>query len=341
MFQHFSRGRSLNITTLRLIYRKLRRNRVTAQNSTKRPRTFPLPAPIAVSPLSTFPSQMPQRPIAIVTGASRGLGRALANALSTRGYAVVAVVRAPPRAPLPLRSDVRVVVADLSCPRAVELLAADLARDRQAVRLLVNNAAVCPAGWGADDFDAAFQVNVAAPTALAVALFDFPCASHRSAHHPPTVLNVSSGDGELLYFSPQIQSRITSLSPLEPSSSDSLPPDLPTLLDALRNILQIVQSNTPPSSREDAVRAPQPAYALSKAALNAVTRAAAPYLREVRGVRVINVCPGDLDTRMCDEEARDVVIPAKKAASELISLVERGWNAGDALFFRHGKPIPW
>ena len=96
--------------------------------------------------------------VALVTGANRGLGRALVDALLDRGAARVHAAARDPRA---VRADERVVAhhLDLTDPASVDRLAAT-ATD---VRLLVNNAGVAAFAPALDaDLDAVareFDVN--------------------------------------------------------------------------------------------------------------------------------------------------------------------------------------
>jgi NAD(P)-dependent dehydrogenase (short-subunit alcohol dehydrogenase family) len=120
--------------------------------------------------------------VAVVTGASRGLGRALAGALAATGYNLVidardslaleasaAAIRA--RHDLPMRS-VLAVPGDIADPSHRADLAA-AAADLGGASLLVNNAGTLGASplpaladYPAGDLRASFEVNVVAPIAL-------------------------------------------------------------------------------------------------------------------------------------------------------------------------------
>ena len=110
---------------------------------------------------------------AIVTGVSRGLGAALAEALLARDFTVVGVGRTPNAA---LRSTrYRFVVCDLAAPAGIadimDPVLQELAATRPASITLVNNAAVAsPVGRvGRIDMaqaEAAIGTNIAAPLAL-------------------------------------------------------------------------------------------------------------------------------------------------------------------------------
>ena len=85
------------------------------------------------------------RPVAVVTGASQGLGLALADALADRGWDLVVDARRADRLDaaaegLRTRTHVTAVVGDVTDPAHRRALV-DAARDRPGpVRLLVNNA---------------------------------------------------------------------------------------------------------------------------------------------------------------------------------------------------------
>ena len=120
-------------------------------------------------------------PVAVVTGASQGLGLALADALADAGYALVIDARRADRldaavASLSGRTRVVGVAGDVTDPehrRALAHAAAELGP----VHLVVNNASTLGASplpslstIGTDVLRAVFDVNVIAPIALVQAL---------------------------------------------------------------------------------------------------------------------------------------------------------------------------
>src|SRR5690349_13175937 len=123
-------------------------------------------------------------PVAIITGASQGLGLALATALAERGWDLVVDARRGDRlaaaaAELGRSTEVVAVVGDVTDPgHRAELVTA--ARSRPGpVRLLVNNASTLGASplpaldeVTAEVLDRTFAVNVTAPVLLAGALVD-------------------------------------------------------------------------------------------------------------------------------------------------------------------------
>ncbi len=135
--------------------------------------------------------------VALVTGASQGLGRALAGALADRGWALVLDARRahrlePAAAELAARTRVVAIPGDVADPaHRARLVAAvhDLGR----LDLLVNNASTLGAtplpALDAIDLDVlrrTFEVNAVAPLALIQALLD----PLRDAHG--TVLDITS-----------------------------------------------------------------------------------------------------------------------------------------------------
>jgi NAD(P)-dependent dehydrogenase (short-subunit alcohol dehydrogenase family) len=119
-------------------------------------------------------------PIAVVTGASRGIGLAIAHALGRRGMRIVAVALDPERlrAAAAGLSEAGVAVeteaADLADREALAALGADLAARHEAVRVLVNNAGATDLRLsedvGAAEWDWNLALNLTAPQQLARAL---------------------------------------------------------------------------------------------------------------------------------------------------------------------------
>jgi NAD(P)-dependent dehydrogenase (short-subunit alcohol dehydrogenase family) len=117
-------------------------------------------------------------PVALITGASRGLGLALARALAARTWTLVVDARTPAdltRAAAELRAlgaDVIAVAGDVADPaHRAELL--DVVRESGRLDLLVNNASVLGpspqpalADYPLADLAHVFDVNVVAPLAL-------------------------------------------------------------------------------------------------------------------------------------------------------------------------------
>jgi NAD(P)-dependent dehydrogenase (short-subunit alcohol dehydrogenase family) len=97
--------------------------------------------------------------VSIVTGATRGIGRATAETLAQRGATVVTLGRDPERS---------TIVCDLASFASIRAAAAEIARRWPRVHLLVNNAGVHHATrqLSADGIERTFAVNHLAPFLL-------------------------------------------------------------------------------------------------------------------------------------------------------------------------------
>jgi NAD(P)-dependent dehydrogenase (short-subunit alcohol dehydrogenase family) len=229
-------------------------------------------------------------PIALVTGANRGIGREVARQLAGQGFTTVLGARDPDKgraAAEALAADgaeVHPRGLDVTDAGSVAALAADLEREFGGLDVLVNNAAIHYDTWqrGVDaDLEVvreALETNLLGAWRTAEA-----CVAllRRSGHG--RLVNVSSGSG--------------SLSSMGGSA---------------------------------------PAYSVSKAALNALTRILAADLRG-DDVLVNSVCPGWVATDMGGPGGRPV---ADGAASVMwaVLLPDDGPTGG---FFRDGKPVDW
>jgi NAD(P)-dependent dehydrogenase (short-subunit alcohol dehydrogenase family) len=118
---------------------------------------------------------MTNQPVALVTGASRGLGRALASGLAAHGWALVLDARdatALDQARRTLPTQVRAVPGDVTDPDHRQALL-QAAEELGELRLLINNAStlgVSPlpplAVYPLDRLSEVFTVNVVAPLAV-------------------------------------------------------------------------------------------------------------------------------------------------------------------------------
>jgi NAD(P)-dependent dehydrogenase (short-subunit alcohol dehydrogenase family) len=142
-------------------------------------------------------------PVALVTGAGRGIGREVAAQLAARGYDVILSARNPDAAgqaatdlAAQTGASVSALTLDVADPASIASAVERLTHDPGRLDVLVNNAGV-GTDWGVSgtdpDFDAmdrALQTNFYGAYRLTVALLDLLRAS---AH--PRIVNVSSGMG--------------------------------------------------------------------------------------------------------------------------------------------------
>jgi NAD(P)-dependent dehydrogenase (short-subunit alcohol dehydrogenase family) len=231
-----------------------------------------------------------ERPVAVVTGANRGIGREVVRQLARAGYRAVLGSRDRQRgaaAAAELGGERAGVVArqmdvgdEASVRAAARWVEATLGR----CDALVNNAAVdydTDARAATADLDRvrrAMETNLYGAWRTALA---FLALLRRSPH--PRLVNVSSGAGSI-----------------------------------------------------SEMGAGTPAYSVSKAALNALTRILAAELRG-DGVLVNAVCPGWVATDMGGPGGRPVADGAASVTWAVL-LDDHGPTGG---FFRDGRPVAW
>lgn len=141
-----------------------------------------------------------EQPVAVVTGAGRGIGRALLNQLLKRGYLVVAVVRSinhvrelftiDPKNILPLRLDITEASTE-------EVLKEFLEGQVERVDLLVNNAGHGATGFGIEGLDTKeleklFSVHCFGPIKVVKACLPFLRKSPQAV-----ITNISSRFGSV------------------------------------------------------------------------------------------------------------------------------------------------
>ncbi|MEU7811792.1 glucose 1-dehydrogenase [Pseudonocardia sp. NPDC049154] len=155
--------------------------------------------------------------VAIVTGASRGLGRAAAEALAAEGANVLAVARATPdleklQAANPERIAIETV--DMRSAEQVAALAEHAVARFGRLDVVVNNAGIAPAGRFVDqpqeEWDEVFAVNVRAPAVLARAAGRYfleqrsgkviNVASTSGINGKPVLVSYSASKGAVLQF---------------------------------------------------------------------------------------------------------------------------------------------
>jgi NAD(P)-dependent dehydrogenase (short-subunit alcohol dehydrogenase family) len=233
---------------------------------------------------------MTDRPVAVVTGANRGIGREVVRQLAESGYLVVLGARDAQRgraAADDLGGEAAGIVArqlDVADDASVRA-AADWVGDAFGrCDALVNNAAIeydTDARATSADLDRvhrAMETNLYGAWRCALAFLPL---LRRSPH--PRLVNVSSGGGSI-----------------------------------------------------SSMGAGTPAYSVSKAALNALTRILAAELRG-DGVLVNAVCPGWVETDMGGPGGR----PVADGAASVTWAVRLGDDGPNGGFFRDGRPVEW
>jgi NAD(P)-dependent dehydrogenase (short-subunit alcohol dehydrogenase family) len=142
---------------------------------------------------------------ALITGASRGIGLALTEALVRNGYAVVAGCRQPGAAArlqqlaASRTGQVHVVLLDVTSDELVAAAVATVREMRERLDVIVNNAGLMPEEGKESIADlplaylrTAFETNVVGCARVVRAFLPLLRASHR-----PRILNVSSGLGSI------------------------------------------------------------------------------------------------------------------------------------------------
>jgi len=128
--------------------------------------------------------------IALVTGASRGIGLAVADALRAWGMHVVRLARRLPNATAQRRTD---IACDVTRPVEIERALARVEQELGVPDVLVNNAGIFfikpLADTAPEDFSAALATNLTAPFLLARALM--PKMVARGSGHLVTIGSIS------------------------------------------------------------------------------------------------------------------------------------------------------
>lgn len=200
--------------------------------------------------------------VAIVTGASRGLGRAAAEALAAEGARVLAVARTTSDLEeLRATDPERIAVATVDMRAADEVAAlADRAVERFGrLDVVVNNAGIAPAGRFLDQpqeqWDEVFAVNVRAPAVLsrAAGRHFLPqrsgkiinVASTSGINGKPVLVSYSASKGALLQFTKALAAewgrfgvQVTAIAPgaFETDAQSAVLEDPETLARRLRKI---------------------------------------------------------------------------------------------------------
>jgi NAD(P)-dependent dehydrogenase (short-subunit alcohol dehydrogenase family) len=255
------------------------------------------------------------RPLAIVTGANRGLGLATSRALAERGMRVLLAARREERgrsAAAALAGEGRKAFSwtlDVGDAASVDRFAERARAEGLRVDALVQNAGVYRERLDEDSARESMAVNALGPLRLADGLAPLLARGAR-------VVMVSSGMGQLAELPADLRRAVEGA----PGRAE-----LAALADALVR------------RAERRGGGAYLAYAVSKAALNAATRLLAAELAP-RGVLVNAVCPGWVRTDMGGGAAPRTVEEGVAGIVWAATLPPDGPSGG---FFRDGRPIPW
>ncbi|KAJ8600559.1 hypothetical protein CTAYLR_007926 [Chrysophaeum taylorii] len=244
-------------------------------------------------------------PLAIVTGANRGLGRGVALGLAREGYRVLAVCRSESEARK--TSDALVSASPHGEAARVAPVVMDLAGEvgpvtTEPASVLVNNAGVYLDVWSREAFETSRRVNVLSPLALFAAATLVVGAR---------VVNVSSGYGMLNELSPSYVRDLEAAKTIDDVTSISFRSDDPMKSEYV---------------------AP---YKVTKGMLNAATRIAA---RDYPDLRINAVCPGWCRTSMGGPSAARSV---EQGANSILWAVLEAPPDVTGGFFRDGRPLDW
>ena len=276
--------------------------------------------------------------LAIVTGASRGLGLGVARQLASDGFAILAVCRSS--------TDGAACIASLANPSRHTSLGVDLAMRAPSeigeivaahvaiakaragrplplaelpLTVLINNAGCFLDGYDEETFGRSMAVNALAPLAIARAVLPLMGTTAGGS-----IINVSSGLGMRKGLSTQCSTAI----------------EAATNLDDLAGL-------TLDRTDVQMARAFKPTYKLSKAALNRGTQllaalALARQQGEERGVSVRAVCPGWCATRMGGKGAKRTVEEGVASVLWPLRQAQPALGAADEVSFtRDGHRLEW
>jgi len=246
--------------------------------------------------------------IAVVTGANRGIGAAIAADLRRNGLRVVATSREPREGFEPL---------DVTRAEAIDAFAAALqSREPGGIDAIVNNAGTSLDGFNADVARRTLDANFFGAMRVTDALLPLLRPGGR-------IVMVSSAMGELSSVGPELRTRF-----LDPALARD---ELVALMEAfVRDV----------AAGEHARRGwPSSAYRVSKVGMNALTRVLARDLADdPRRILVNAACPGWVKTRMGGPSAPRSVEEGADTPVWLALLPEGGPTGG---FFRDRRRVAW
>lgn len=251
---------------------------------------------------------MQDNPVALITGANKGIGLQIAKSLAAHGFTVLVGSRnleSGEKAARAIEGDGRAIQLDVTNQTSIDTAADRVRRELGRLDVLVNNAGIAHAGKqerplaeivktgrasvaSLDEVRAVFETNVFGVIAVTQAML--PLLREAPVGR---IVNVSSGRASLTLASDPSESR-------------------------RREMFGVT-------------------YASSKAALNAVTVAFALDL-EASGIKVNAAAPGFTVTAMNNFEGRRTV---EEASREPVRLALLGPDGPTGTFSDENGPIPW
>jgi len=261
-----------------------------------------------------------KRPLAVVTGANRGLGREVCRQLAAAGYEVILTGRDPAQGAATAAELAQQGLAvlfrplDVTDDASVAGLADDLARTGATVDVLVNNAAIALKGFNADVARRTIDTNFYGAARVTDALLPRSAAGAR-------VVMVSSGLGQLTAVAPALRRQFA---------------DAKLTTAGLFALVEKFVADVG-QGRHGLEGWPSSAYNVSKVALNALTRLLVPTLKK-RGLLVNAVCPGWVRTDMGGSGASRSVEEGARSIVWAATLAADGPTGG---FFRDGSRLAW
>ncbi len=255
------------------------------------------------------------QPVALVTGANRGIGREICRQLNARGYHVLLTARDPAQGVAVAREmGLEFLPLDVTSPASIARVAASLERRKLGLDVLVHNAGVMFRHFDAEVARATLAVNFFGVLHLTEALLPHLRPAAR-------VVLVSSGLGDRNVLAEPLRARFT---------------------DAALGRAELVSLMTQfvALTAEDRHRAagwPANAYAVSKLGATKLAEVLARELADdPRNLRINALCPGWVKTAMGGEGAE---LEVAEGADTAVWLATEPPGSGG--FYRERQPARW
>jgi NAD(P)-dependent dehydrogenase (short-subunit alcohol dehydrogenase family) len=149
--------------------------------------------------LAGYVRGMHENKVALVTGANKGIGHAIASALAARGLTVLVGARDAARGEAAARriaGDARACLLDVTCPDSIAAAFTRIQRELGRLDVLINNAGIAtfgaPSAASLDDVRAVFETNVFGVIAVTQAMLPLLRAAPAGR-----IVNVSTRLGSL------------------------------------------------------------------------------------------------------------------------------------------------